>query len=156
MQYDVQSDRELEPLGDLDRRAFLVERTGAGQPVVGLALRVLEADLDGIPVVIARTGWTAEVGFEIYLRDGKRGEELWQTVMEAGKPYNISPIGPCQIRRMEAGILNYGVDMTLAENPYEVGLDWMIDLEQDADFIGKEALKKKLFEHFLFLKFFFL
>ncbi len=102
----------------------------------------MEADLNGMPVVIARTGWTAEVGFEIYLRDGKRGEELWQTVMEAGKPYNISPIGPCHIRRMEAGILNYGVDMTLAENPYEVGLDWLIDLDQDADFIGKEALKK--------------
>ena len=102
----------------------------------------METDLNGMPVVIARTGWTAEVGFEIYLRDGKRGEELWQTVMEAGKPYNISPIGPCQIRRMEAGILNYGVDMTLADNPYEVGLDWLIDLDQDADFIGKEALKK--------------
>lgn len=102
----------------------------------------METDLNGMPVVIARTGWTAEVGYEIYLRDSKRGEELWQMVMEAGEPYNISPIGPCHIRRMEAGILNYGVDMTLAENPYEVGLDWLIDLDQDADFIGKEALKK--------------
>ena len=101
----------------------------------------METDLNGIPVLVARTGWTAEVGYEIYLRDGSRGEELWETVMSAGEPYNISPTGPSHIRRMEAGILNYGNDITLEDNPYQVGLGWMVDLDQEADFIGKAALK---------------
>lgn len=102
----------------------------------------LEADLDGIPVIVTRTGWSGEVGYEIYLRDGSRGDELWERVMEAGKPYNIGPTGPSDIRRVEAGILNYGIDITLETNPYEVDLDRLVSLDQEADFIGKEALKK--------------
>lgn len=61
--------------------------------------------------------------------------------MDAGRPFNISPTGPSHIRRMEAGILNYGNDMTLENNPYEVGLGWLVDLDQEADFIGKAALR---------------
>ena len=48
-----------------------------------------EADLDGIPVVISRTGWTAVVGYEIYLRDPSRGDDLWERILDAGKPYDI-------------------------------------------------------------------
>lgn len=102
----------------------------------------LETELDGIPVVVTRTGWSGEVGYEVYLRDGSKGDELWERVMEAGKPYNIAPTGPSDIRRIEAGILNHGIDITLDDNPYEVGLDWLVDLEQEADFVGKDALKK--------------
>jgi len=101
-----------------------------------------EARLDGIPVIVTRTGWTGEVGYEIYLRDGSRGGELWDRVMDAGKPFKIAPTGPSDIRRIEAGILNYGIDMTLENNPYEVGLGWLVDLEQQADFIGKDALRR--------------
>ncbi len=101
----------------------------------------MPAELDGIPVVITRTGWTGEVGYEIYLRDGSRGADLWDRVIEAGEPHNIKPITPSDIRRVEAGILNYGSDITLDNNPYEVGLGWLVDLEQEAEFIGKEALK---------------
>src|SRR5262245_36948237 len=86
----------------------------------------LETNLDGIPVVVTRTGGTGEVGYEIYLRDGSRGVELWERVMEAGKPHNIKPTGPSDIRRIEAGILNWGADMTLETNPYEVGLGWLV------------------------------
>jgi glycine cleavage system aminomethyltransferase T len=71
-----------------------------------LALRYyyfLETDLDGIPVVVTRTGWTSEVGYEIYLRDGSRGDELWERIMEAGRPFNIRPTGPSDIRRIEGG-----------------------------------------------------
>lgn len=102
----------------------------------------LEAELDGISVIVTRTGWSGEIGFEIYLRDPSRGDELWERVMEAGKAYNIAPTGPSDIRRIEAGILNYGIDMTIENNPFEVGLGWMVQLGQDADFIGKEALKR--------------
>ncbi len=102
----------------------------------------LELRLDGIPVIVTRTGWTGEIGYEIYLRDASRGDELWERVMEAGKPYDIAPTGPSDIRRVEAGILNYGIDMTLENNPFEVGLGWMVKLDQDADFIGKKALRR--------------
>ncbi len=112
-------------------------------PVLELAYyEFAETDLNGMPVLVARTGWTGEVGYEIYLRDGSRGNELWEKVMAAGRPYNIAAIGPSHIRRMEAGILNYGVDMTLADNPYQVGLGWLVDLDQEANFIGKAALKR--------------
>lgn len=101
-----------------------------------------EAKLDGIPVVVTRTGWSGEIGYEIYLRDGGRGAELWDRVMDAGREFGIVATGPSDIRRIEAGILNYGIDMTLENNPYEVGLGWLVDLDQNADFIGKEALRR--------------
>ena len=102
----------------------------------------VETELDGIPVVVTRTGWSGEVGYEIYLRDGSRGMELWDRVMEAGHDLGISPTGPSDIRRVEAGILNYGIDMTLDTNPYEVGLGWQVDLGQKGNFIGREALAR--------------
>jgi aminomethyltransferase len=102
----------------------------------------LETDLDGIPVIVTRTGWTAEVGYEVYLRDGSRGTDLWERIMEAGAPYQIRPTGPSDIRRVEAGIFNYGCDMTLENNPYELGLDRLVDEDKEADYMGKEALAR--------------
>ena len=102
----------------------------------------LDTELDGIPVIVTRTGWSGEVGFELYLRDPSRGVELWDRVMEAGKAHGIAPTGPSDIRRIEAGILNYGVDMAITENPFEVGLGWQVKLDQAADFIGKAALAR--------------
>ena len=102
----------------------------------------LQTDLDGIPVVISRTGWSAEVGFEIYLRDPARGEEMWDRIMEVGKPHRIRPIAPSQIRRVEAGIFRYGADLSIENNPYEImGLERLVE-DQSADYIGKEALMK--------------
>ncbi|MBI4409307.1 MAG: glycine cleavage system protein T [Gemmatimonadetes bacterium] len=102
----------------------------------------LERSLDGIPVVVTRTGWTGEVGYEIYLRDGAKGDELWERIMEAGRPHEIRPAGPSDIRRIEAGILNWGADMTLDDNVYEAGLDRLVDVDKTADYIGKEALTR--------------
>ncbi|MGH7585715.1 MAG: glycine cleavage T C-terminal barrel domain-containing protein [Gemmatimonadales bacterium] len=102
----------------------------------------LETSLDGIPVVITRTGWSGEVGYEVYLRDGSRGIELWDRIMEAGRPYDIRPTGPSDIRRIEAGILNWGADMGLDDNVYEVALDWLIDDDKAGDYIGKDALRR--------------
>ncbi len=100
------------------------------------------ADLDGIPVLVTRTGWTAEVGYELYLLDASRGPELWDALLRAGKRYNIRPTGPSDIRRIEAGILNYGADMTIENNPYEVDLDRLVDLGKMDDFVGKAALQR--------------
>jgi aminomethyltransferase len=102
----------------------------------------LETALDGIPVVVTRTGWSGEVGYEVYLRDGSRGDDLWERIMEAGKPHGIRPTGPSDIRRIEAGILNWGADMTLANNVYEVGLDYLVDAGKSADYIGRAALER--------------
>lgn len=100
------------------------------------------AELDGIPVLISRTGWTALVGYEIYLMDPSRGDDLWERVMAAGKRHNIRPIGPSEARRIEAGIFNYCQDMTLENNPYEImGMERLVE-EQAADYIGKAALQR--------------
>lgn len=101
-----------------------------------------ETELQGIPLVLARTGWSKQGGYELYLRDGKYGDQLWEIVMEAGKPYNIKPATPCWIERIESGLLNYWEDITEQTNPYEVGLGKFVDLDQEVDFIGKESLKK--------------
>ncbi len=102
----------------------------------------MTTELDKIPVVISRTGWTGEVGYEIYLRDPSRGGDLWDRVMEAGRPHDIRPIAPCEARRIEAGIFNYGSDMTIADTPFHVmGLERLVEV-QDADYIGKAALEE--------------
>ena len=99
-------------------------------------------DLGGIPVVVTRTGWTSEVGYEIYLEDTSKGTELWDKVMAAGKPFNVRPTGPSDIRRIEGGIFNWGADMTYENNPYEMGLGRLVDdLSEDAC-ISIGALKK--------------
>ncbi len=101
-----------------------------------------ETDLDGIPLVVTRTGWSGERGYELYLRDSKYGEKLWGKVMAAGKKHNIRPIAPSEIRRIEAGILNYSSDIVLDNNPYEVGLGWTVDEDKEADYLGKDALRR--------------
>jgi glycine cleavage system aminomethyltransferase T len=98
-------------------------------------------DVQGIPVVVTRTGWTSEVGYEIYLTDTSRGMELWEAVMKAGAPFNVRPTGPSDIRRIEGAIFNWGADMTYENNPYEMGLGRLVDeLSEDAC-ISIKALK---------------
>jgi aminomethyltransferase len=104
--------------------------------------RFVDMVLDGMPLVISRTGWSGELGYEVFLRDGRYGDELWERIMEAGRPFDIAPCGPSAIRRIEAALLSYGSDITLAINPYEINLGRLVDLEQSAEFIGKEALTR--------------
>ena len=107
--------------------------------------RLKEYQLDGMEVIVSRTGYTAELGFEIYVKNASHdAERLWQQVWAAGVPFGMEVIGPCHMRRIEAGILAHGCDITLSTNPFEVGMgyDWMVDLDQEADFIGKEALSR--------------
>ena len=104
-----------------------------------------QAQLEGMDVVVSRTGYTAEVGYEIYLKNASRdADKLWNTVLEAGKPHGLKVIGPSHIRRIEGGILALGADMWIDTNPFEVGIGyaWMVDLDGDADFIGKGALRR--------------
>lgn len=101
-----------------------------------------ELELDGIPLVVSRTGWSGELGYELYLRDASRGDELWERIMAAGKPSGLRAGHTSTIRRIEAGMLSYHADMDIGTNPFELGLDRLVDLDMDAAFIGKAALKR--------------
>lgn len=101
-----------------------------------------KTDLNGIPLHVARSGWSKQGGYELYLQDGMRGEELWDIVKEAGQPYGIGPGCPNYIERLESGLLSYGADTDDETNPYEVGLGKFVSLDREDDFVGKEALKR--------------
>ena len=101
-----------------------------------------EYQLDRIPLIVSRTGWSSELGYEIYLRDGSKGNELYEKIMAAGKEHGIQPGHTSSIRRIEGGMLSYHADADIHTNPYELGFDRLVNLETDIDFIGKEALKK--------------
>ena len=104
--------------------------------------RFIEYDWNGVPLVISRTGWSSELGYEIFLRDGSRGGELWDYLMEIGAPMGLHPGHTSSIRRIEAAMLSYHADMTLENNPYELGMERLVDLEMEADFVSKAALRR--------------
>lgn len=101
---------------------------------------LVETTLFGCDVVISKTGFSGEEGYEIYLRNATRdADALWDGLVAAGEPHSLRVIAPGHISRLEAGILSYGQDMDLETSPYEVGLDWQVDLDKP-HFIGKAAL----------------
>ena len=101
-----------------------------------------ELELEGIPLVVSRTGWSSELGYELYLRDGSKGDQLWELIMDAGKEFGLQPGHTSSIRRIEGGMLSYHADADIHTNPYEVGLDRLVALDSNINFIGKKALQK--------------
>ena len=101
-----------------------------------------ETELDGAPVLVARTGWSGEFGYEIFLRDARHGEALWDRLFELGQEFGVAPSGPNAIRRIEAGLLSYGADMTAENNPFELGLERLVSENLEAGYIGKAALQR--------------
>jgi aminomethyltransferase len=101
-----------------------------------------ETELDGMPILLARSGWSKQGGFELYLRDRLRGSELYGRVKEAGAPFGIMPGAPSDIERVESGLLSYGADARSGVNPFEAGLGAFVDLERHDDFVGKAALQR--------------
>ena len=101
---------------------------------------LIHETLNGRAVTISRTGFSAEVGFEIYLHDATlHADDVWPYILEQGREFDLRVIAPSHIRRLEAGILSYGQDMDIENNPYEARLGWQVDLGKDR-FIGKDAL----------------
>jgi glycine cleavage system aminomethyltransferase T len=101
-----------------------------------------EFEIEDIPVVISRTGWTAIPGFEVNLLDGTRGDDLWNAIARAGEEFDIRPIAPCEARRIEGGIFNWGSDIRLGDTPLHVmGLERLVE-DQPQDYIGKAALEE--------------
>lgn len=102
-----------------------------------------QAEVDGIEVVVSRTGWTCEVGFEVYLLDPTRGDELFERVFGAGEPYGMRVTAPSEARRIEAGIFNYGSDIRIEDTPLHVtGLERLVEWDQEADFLGRSRLEE--------------
>jgi glycine cleavage system aminomethyltransferase T len=100
------------------------------------------AEIAGVPVVVTRTGWTSEIGYEVYTTDTSRGNEVYEALMKAGEEFSIKPTGPSDIRRIEGAIFNWGADMTYENNPIEMGLDRLVDWElSDDDVISLGALR---------------
>jgi aminomethyltransferase len=87
------------------------------------------AEIAGAPVVITRTGWTSEVGYEVYLTDTSKGTQVFEAIMAAGAPHGLRPTGPSDIRRIEGAIFNWGADMTYENNAYELGLERLVDFD---------------------------
>ena len=101
-----------------------------------------EIELDNIPLVVSRTGWSSEFGYELFLRDGSKGDLLWEKIMAAGKDFGLKPGHTSSIRRIEGAMLSYHADADIHTNPFEVGLDRLVSFDTDIDYVGKEALKK--------------
>jgi glycine cleavage system aminomethyltransferase T len=101
-----------------------------------------ETEINGIPVAVARSGWSKQSGFEIYLMDGSRGTELWNLVKEAGQPWDIGPGNPNSHERIESGLVSYGGDTDDATNPFEVRMGKYVDLHVPNDTVGIAALRK--------------
>ena len=96
--------------------------------------------LNGIDLIVSRTGWSSELGYEIFLLNSKDGDKLYQTIMESGQHKGLKPGHTSTIRRIEGAMLSYHADMDIKTNPFELGLDRFIDIDKDFDFVGKEAL----------------
>lgn len=101
-----------------------------------------ETEINGIPLLIARSGWSKQGGYELYLCDGSRGDELWNIIAEAGAAYDIGPGAPNYIERVESGLISVNADTDDWSNPFEMGMGKFMNLDQDVDFVGKDALKK--------------
>ena len=121
-----------------------------GEEILSLGYyRLTTRRREGLDLVVARSGWCGDTGYEIYVLDARadgnaRAEQWWDTVMRAGERHEILPAAPNHVRRIEAGMVAVGCDIDESTNPFEVamGYDWMVDLEQPDDFVGKDALRR--------------
>lgn len=104
--------------------------------------RFVEYSWDGVPLVISRTGWSSELGYEVFLRDAAAGDRLWEHLMAVGEPMGLHPGHTSSIRRIEGAMLSYQADMDLSVNPLELGMERLLDLDMDAEFVGKSALRR--------------
>ena len=132
---------DVSPLQLQGPKSGLIMQKLFGKDILNLRYYWLrELELDGIPLVVSRTGWSSELGYEIYLRDSKYGSDLWEKIMSAGVQYGLKPGHTSTIRRVEGAMLSYHADADINTNPFELGLERLINLNTENNFIGKKAL----------------
>lgn len=133
---------DVSPLAIQGPKADDVVGALLGEKALGIRhFRFQEMTLQGIPLMVARSGWSLQGGFELYLMDGSKGDELWNLVKQAGKPYNIGPGNPNPSERTESGLLSWGGDTDDQTNPFEVRMERYIDLDAPDDVVGIQALR---------------
>lgn len=114
--------------------------------------RLIHAKLDGIPVIVSRTGYTGDLGYEIWL-GAEQAERIWDAVMEHGRNFGIKPAGmlALDVARLEAGFILLEIDYIGAEkalipsqrySPFEIGLGWTVDLKKE-HFVGYKAVRQE-------------
>ncbi|MEM6372482.1 MAG: glycine cleavage T C-terminal barrel domain-containing protein [Pseudomonadota bacterium] len=145
--WDVEvSEPDVSPMAIQGPKAIEVAHRLFGQAANDLRFfGFIETELEGIPLVLARSGWSKQGGFELYLRDRTAGSVLWNLVKAAGKPFDIGPGAPNDIERLESGLVSYGADIRWQDypaTPFEVGLGGLVDLKSDHEFIGRQALEQ--------------
>jgi glycine cleavage system aminomethyltransferase T len=134
---------DVSPLQLQGPRSGEVMRALFGDSIMDLKYYWLrQVELDGIPLIVSRTGWSSELGYELYLQDSSRGDDLWEKIMAVGGPLGLKPGHTSSIRRIEGGMLSYQADADINTNPFELGLDRLVNLDIEAEFIGKAALRK--------------
>ncbi len=141
---DVQIDEpDVSPLAVQGPKAedLLVSLFGEDIRTVGF-FKYKRFEFQGTQQIIARSGYSRQGGFEIYLDDTALGHDLWDRVWEAGQAYNIAPGYPNLIERVEGGLFSYGNEMTRANNPLELGFGKFCKLDGSIDFVGRKALQE--------------
>ena len=134
---------DVSPLQLQGPKSGLIMQALFGEEIMDLKYYWLrELDLDGIPLIVSRTGWSSELGYELYLRDGTQGDALWERIMAAGLEHGLKPGHTSSIRRIEGGMLSYHADADIHTNPFELGFDRLVNLDMEAEFIGKDALRR--------------
>jgi glycine cleavage system aminomethyltransferase T len=137
------SEPDVSPLAVQGPKAEEVVASIFGDWVRGLKyFSFRETELEGIPLAVARSGWSKQGGYELYLMDGTQGTRLWNIVKEAGKPWDIGPGNPNFCERVESGLLSYGGDTDATTNPFEVRMGRYVDLQVPDDVIGIKALRR--------------
>ena len=132
---------DVSPLQLQGPKSGLIMQKLFGEDILNLRYYWLrELELDSIPLVVSRTGWSSELGYEIYLRDSKYGSDLWEKIMTVGVQYGLKPGHTSTIRRVEGAMLSYHADADINTNPFELGLERLINLNTENNFIGKKAL----------------
>ena len=135
---------DVGPLAVQGRHAEDVVATVFGESVREIKFfRFAPLVFGGHQLLVARSGWSAQGGFEIYVDDAALGGELYDALMAAGEQYDIGPGCPNLIERIEAGLLTYGTDVTRADTALEAGLDHYCSLDAPIDAIGIEALRRQ-------------
>lgn len=134
---------EVAPLAVQGPRAEDVIAALFGEEIRAIRhFRFREVELDGIPLVLARSGWSRQGGFELYLLEPSRGVDLWHRVRAAGRPFDIGPGAPNPAERIESGLLSWGGDTDDATTPFEVRMSRYVHLDAPAEVVGIDALRR--------------
>ncbi len=134
---------EVSPLAVQGPRSYDLMSDLLGEQVRKMKFfRFIETEIAGTPVVLARSGWSGQGGYEIYLQDASKGLDLWDAIWTVGQQYDIRAGCPNLIDRLESGLLSYGSDICLDNNPLECGLSRFCDLDKPAEYMSRAALAK--------------